>query len=238
METELLYYSDAYLKETTATVTEILDEGIILDRTIFFGRSCGVKPDYGTISSKSGVANVVDVRKFDERILHVFDQNPGFKLNEKVTLKIDWKRRYSMMKLHTALHILSSLIWKKFDALVTGSDITPQKAKIDFDLSRNFTKEELQWIEKEMNTIINENHQTSAEILPIEALETHPELIRTKSNILPKGLKTIRVVSIGNVDRQADGGLHVKSTREIESFKILKHKNKGRGIRRLEVAIE
>lgn len=235
MKTELLYFSNPYLREIQAKIINIKDESLVLDKTIFFGKSCGVKPDTGIICFGTQSIEVIDVQRKGDQVVHVLKNNPGLEVGQVVNLRIDWERRYSMMKLHTTLHILSALIWKKFNALVTGSDITPEKAKIDFDMSRNFTSEELKWIEQEMNKLIKEGHETSSEFLPIAVLKDHPELIRTKSNILPEGLETIRVVTIGTVDRQADGGLHVKTTNEIGKFKIIKHKNKGRGIRRLEV---
>ncbi len=237
MTTRNLFYEDPYLKEASAKIIEISDQGILLDQTIFFGKSCGVKPDTGTISNEKGIANVVNVLRSDKGNIHVIDENPGFGVGDEVNLKIDWDRRYAMMKHHTTLHLISAIVWNKHGVLVTGSDITPEKAKIDFDMSRNFTKEELKEIEDQMRKIIEEDHPTSAEVLSIDEVVSTPGLIRTKNNILPKGLKEVRVVSIGSVDRQADGGIHVKSTKELGSFKILKHKNKGRGIRRLEVTV-
>ncbi len=234
--TELIYYDDPYIREMETRVMEVLDDGIVLDSTIVFGRSCGVKPDEATFTTKSGTYTITDRREESGQIIHILEEGRP-RVGEKGILRIDWARRFSMMKLHTTLHILSSVVLEKFNVLVTGSDITPEKAKIDFDMDRNFTKEELQLIEDEINRIIKEDHRTTSGVISPEEAEKIPGFIRSKSGKLPQGLKELRYTKIEDVDMQADGGIHVRSTSEIGGVKIVKQKNKGRGRRRLEIVL-
>ncbi len=236
--TELVYYENQYLKKLNATITQVKGNEIVLDKTIFFGRSCGVKPDRGVIIAGNQKYNIVDIKKEGDSIFHVTDNPIDIGLvGKEAELQIEWPRRYAMMKLHTTLHIVSGLIWQKYHVLVTGSDITPEKASIYFDFDRNLSKEELEELTTEVNRVIMEDHNTYSEEMDIEEAENTPGIIRSKTNILPDGLKVVRIMNIGTVDRQADGGIHVKSTKELGKFKITKQKNKGKGNRKLEVRL-
>jgi len=234
--THLKYYDDPYLKELQCTVTEVYQDGFCLDQTIVFGRSCGVKPDTGEFKALDVIYNIIGRREEGNKIIHLVEGDVP-EIGIHGTLTINWEKRLSMMQLHTTLHILSSIIWKEYDVLVTGSDITPEKAKIDFDMERNFTKEELQSLEDRTNKIIVEGHSiTSGVISPEEAKKVHG-FIRSKTNIIPKGITELRYTKIEDVDMQADGGIHVRSTSEVGGIKITKQKNKGKGRRRLEVIL-
>ena len=234
--TEKIYFQDAYLKEETARVLAVIEEGIILDRTLFFGKACGVKTDTGYIFFGLNKSKVLSQKTIKNNVVHIIEGEIP-EINAQVKMVLDWGRRYMMMKYHTSLHIISSIIWKRFGVLATGSDITPDKAKIDFDFERNLTKDELKEVEDSINLVIEEDHKTSSFTMPLDKALQTDGIIRTKSNILPKGLQEIRIVKIGTVDQQADGGIHVKSTSEIGEVKIIKHKNKGKGRRRIEICI-
>ena len=235
--TELLFFKDPYLKETKAKVIEKLEEGVVFDKTIFFGKSCGVKPDKGKLYFNGHEAEVLSIKKSNGKFIHIIKGDCP-EIFTEVNMKINWNRRYAMMKYHTALHIISTIIWKKYTVLVTGSDINVHKSTIDFEFNRNLNKEELEILENEINSVISKNHKISSEYMSIELALNTPGIIRTKSNLLPKGIKEVRLVKIGNVDLQADGGLHVQSTNEIGRIKIVKHKNKGKGRRRIEIIVE
>lgn len=238
--TELVYYADAYLDTLTTTVTKVYEEGVVFAATIFFGRSCGVKPDQGRILVNDQVLPCLGVKRSHGDLVHIVDApSSDFpEVGETVILEIDWQRRFAQMKMHTVLHILSAIVWQDFNTFVTGSDITPTKGKLDFDFDRNLTPEELKAIEERANSIIKEGHETSATTISLEEAVNTPGLIRTKDNILPKGLQEVRIVNIGSVDVQTDGGIHVQRTDEIEPITITKHRNKGKGRRRIEVAFQ
>ncbi len=235
MKTKPLYFDDAYLRRVKAKVLKVVERGFIPDQTIFFGKSCGVKPDTGWVRFGSTEHKVNGTRNEDGAIVHLLDSGCDMNVGDGVELILDWEPRYRMMRLHTTLHIISALIWQEYGALVTGSDITPAKAKIDFDFDRSLTEEELEVLRSNVQDIIDKDVSTSTETMSLDEAVSTPGIIRTKRNVLPKGLKTVRIVKIGDIDRQADGGLHVRSTKELGTFRILKHKNKGRGIRRIEV---
>jgi misacylated tRNA(Ala) deacylase len=236
-ETELLYSTDAYVRSFDATVVEITPEGgVVLDRTAFYPTGGGQPHDVGTLSWDGGSAAVVEVRKSGPQVVHRLEgqaPTPGTRLHGE----IDWERRYALMRHHTALHSMSGVIFQLFGATVTGGQMYPDRARMDF-LLPDLSAERLKRIEERTNELLGEGHAVSIRFLPREEAFQIPDLIRTRVNLLPEGIDVIRVVNIEGVDQQADGGTHVANTREVGRVRITGSENKGKGNKRLEIALE
>jgi misacylated tRNA(Ala) deacylase len=168
-------------------------------------------------------------------VLHQIDGE--IQVGDDVQCEVDWDYRYKLMKHHTALHILSAVVWDETQAKVTGGTIYENKARLDFDLIE-FNKEMAAGFVEKTNQLIDEDHKVSIDFLSREEADKDPDLIRTKVNLLPKSITEIRTVKIGDVDLQADGGLHVKSTKEIGSVSLVKVENKGKGRKRISIAVD
>ena len=150
--------------------------------------------------------------------------------------EIDWDRRYALMRHHTALHSMSGVIYQLYGATVTGGQMYPDRARMDFMLP-DLSEERLRAIEQRTNELLAEGHPVSIRFLPRAEAFQIPDLIRTKVNLLPEGIETIRVVNIEGIDQQADGGTHVANTREVGQVRIVRWENKGKGNKRLEIAL-
>lgn len=232
--TETLYTKQAYLKEIEATVIHIVENGVILDKTIFYPRGGGQPEDKGLIIAGREY-EVTGFERNEEGIIHKVE--PGLAVGDIVKLKIDWEYRYQLMRHHTALHILSAVVNRKFEnTKVTGGNISFDKARLDFDLSE-FKKDMAQGVVDEVNTEIERDHKVSVSFMAREEVEKVPELQRTNI-VLPESITTFRIVKIGDIDMQADGGLHVNSTNEIGRVKLVKTDNKGKGRKRVTIAVE
>lgn len=235
--TEMLYLQDSYLKEFTAEVIDVLEDknAIVLDKTAFYPQGGGQPFDLGSIQFSNIVSKVLKVKREDGKILHYIDGE----LPEKGTAihgTIDWERRYKLMRTHTAMHALSAIAWKEYNAQVTGGNMEPLTGRLDFEFE-NFNAELVADIEKKVNEEISKDLAVSSRILPRTEAEKIPDLIRTKINLLPVSLKDIRVVEIESLDLQADGGTHVKSTAEIGRIVITGYKSKGRINKRIKLAV-
>ena len=236
-ETELLYASDAYLRSFDATVSSITADGaVILDQTAFYPTGGGQPHDLGTLTWDGGSAQVVEVRKLGAEVIHRLEgQAPP--VGTRVHGEVDWDRRYALMRHHTALHSMSGVIYQLFGATVTGGQMYPDRARMDF-LLPDLSSERLRRIEERTNELLEEGHPVSIRFLPREEAFQIPDLIRTKANLLPEGIEIIRVVNIEGVDQQADGGTHVANTREVGRVRITGSENKGKGNKRLEIVLE
>ncbi len=236
-DTELLYATDAYLRSFDAQVQEITAEGgVVLDRTAFYPTGGGQPHDLGTISWDGGSANVVEVRKTGTQVVHRLDSSPP-PVGASVHGKIDWERRYALMRHHTALHSMSGVIFQLFGSTVTGGQMYPDRARMDF-LLPDLSQERLKRIEERTNGLLAEGHPVSISFLSRDQAFAIPDLIRTRVNLLPEGIEEIRVVTIEGVDQQADGGTHVANTREIGRVRIVGSENKGKGNKRIEIVLE
>ncbi len=234
VKTELIYSTDSYAKETEATVLEVTPDGIVLDKTIFYTQGGGQPSDKGKLVSGDKEFQVVSMKKSGDQVYHKIEGE--LNVGDKIKEVVDWDYRYKLMKHHTSLHILSAVVWNETQAKVTGGTIYEEKARLDFDLSE-FNKEIAAKFVDKTNQIIKEDHPVSISFLSREEADKDPDLIRTKINLLPKSISEIRTVKIGTVDLQADGGLHVKSTSEIGSVSLLKVENKGKGRKRISIAV-
>ena len=237
--TDLLFQKDSYLKEFEAEVIEIIEESVILDKTAFAYRGGGLQSDDGVLIAPSGDKyTVVEAYAKSGKILHKLDPSPDQGLiNQIVSCKLNWEKRYKQMRMHTALHAMSSLLHKKYGSLVTGGNITPEKSRVDFEID-HLRQDRVQELFQEMKKIIDGDHKISVSFMKRDEALKDPELIRTKVNLIPESVKIIRVVDIENIDRQADGGVHVASTKEIGTLIPIKSENRGKNNKRLYFTIE
>ena len=232
--TEELFRESTYSKTADAKVFRIVDEGVILDRTIFYPEGGGQPGDIGSIRLEDGLDLVVtNTVKTPNGILHIVNAKKSEMVTgQSVTMNIDWDRRLRHMRMHTALHLLCSQV----EGAVTGGAIGAQKSRLDFNIpGERPEKEEL---EEKMNNLIAGDHKISISWISDEELKANPDLVRTMSVRPPMGTGSIRMIRIGdNIDFQPCGGTHVKSTLEIGYIKIGKIENKGRQNRRINIAL-
>ena len=232
--TEELFREATYLKTADAKVFRIMDEGVILDRTIFYPEGGGQPGDIGSIRLEDGLDLVVtNTVKTPNGILHIVNAKKSEMVTgQSVTMNIDWERRLRNMKMHTDLHLLSS----QDEGAVTGGAIGAQKSRLDFNIpGERPEKEEL---EEKMNNLIAGDHKISISWISDEELKANPDLVRTMSVRPPMGTGSIRMIRIGdNIDFQPCGGTHVKSTLEIGYIKVGKIENKGRQNRRINITL-
>ena len=232
--TEELFREATYSKTADAKVFRIVDEGVILDRTIFYPEGGGQPGDIGSIRLEDGLDLVVtNTVKTPNGILHIVNAKKSEMVTgQSVTMNIDWERRLRHMKMHTALHLLCSQV----EGAVTGGAIGAQKSRLDFNIpGERPEKEEL---EEKMNNLIAGDHKISISWISDEELKANPDLVRTMSVRPPMGTGSIRMIRIGdNIDFQPCGGTHVKSTLEIGYIKIGKIENKGRQNRRINITL-
>ena len=232
--TEELFREATYSKTTDAKVFRIMDEGVILDRTIFYPEGGGQPGDIGSIRLEDGLDLVVtNTVKTSNGILHIVNAKKSEMVTgQSVTMNIDWERRFRHMRMHTALHLLCSQV----EGAVTGGAIGAQKSRLDFNMpGERPEKEEL---EEKMNNLIAGDHKISISWISDEELKANPDLVRTMSVRPPMGTGSIRMIRIGdNIDFQPCGGTHVNSTLEIGHIKIGKIENKGRQNRRINIAL-
>ena len=236
-DTELLYALDAYLRDFDATVVGLSPDGwVVLDRTAFYPSGGGQPHDTGALSWQGGSARVVEVRKQNGVVLHRLEGNPP-SVGTHVHGQIDWERRYALMRHHTALHAMSGVIYQLYGSTVTGGQMYPDRARMDFEMP-DLSAERLQAIEARTNDLLAEGRPVSVQVLPRAEAFQIPDLIRTKVNLLPEGIEQVRVVNIEGIDQQADGGTHVANTHEVGHVRIAKSENKGKGNKRVEIVLE
>lgn len=227
--------TDAYLRETSAQIVEVRDDGVVLDQTVFYSRGGGQPGDTGGLAWEGGTATVTDTFKRGGVAVHQLsgDSPP---VGASVTASIDWERRYRLMRTHTALHCLSAIIWRDFDAKVTGGNMEPGSARMDFELD-SISMEFGRQVEEALNAALAEDHPVTVQFIPrADALED-PDLIRTKVNLLPDFIDPIRVIDIAGLDRQADGGTHVANTTEVGTVRVTKTESKGKGNKRIRIQL-
>ncbi|MBA3426267.1 MAG: alanyl-tRNA editing protein [Rubrobacter sp.] len=234
--TEALFLTDSYLREFEARVVRIDGREIVLDRTVFYPGGGGQPSDKGTLGIGPIHASVVDVRREGNVVVHVLDAPiPGTVRDLKGSL--DWERRYAHMRYHTALHVLSGVIWKSFDAKVTGGQMRADRARMDFSFPGEWTADVVAEIERLTNEALAQERPVKVYELPREEALGNPDLIRTQANLMPERVKTIRIVEIEGLDTQADGGTHVANTGEVGRIEITNHKSKGRQNKRIEFVL-
>ena len=234
---EELAPQDAYLSTAEGTVVETTEDGIFLDRTVFYARGGGQPGDVGTITWDGGSAEVLDTFRKNGKPFHQVGEDtvlpePG----TAVQGVIDWERRYLTMRTHTALHALSGVVFRDFGAKVTGGNMTPGEARMDFELdgiSVEFGRD----VERTLNDELVKGYPTEIVVMAREIALQDPDLIRTKVNLIPDFIKEIRVVDIKGLDRQADGGTHVNSTLEVGRIEVVKTESKGKANKRMRIRV-
>ena len=235
MSTELLFRDDAYLNSASARVIAVGAGGIELDRTLFYPLGGGQAGDTGFLVRASGERlRVADTRKGDgpDRVLHIPAAGAALpEPGEAVTLELDWPRRYRLMRLHTALHLLSCVV----TAPVTGGNIVPDKARLDFDIE--LAALDAQRIEAQTNRLIASAVATETAWITDAELDAQPELVKTMSVQPPRGLGRVRLLRIPGIDLQPCGGTHVANIGEIGAIRVVRIRSEGRHNRRVEISL-
>ena len=228
-----LYEENSYTKEFEAKIINIDKEikVIELENTAFFGKGGGQPGDSGVLVSESGSVEVIEAVKKEGSILHKVNSVANLKIGDLIKGKINWKKRYKFMRMHTALHLLCAVV----PADVTGGQIGELKSRLDFNANVNsINKEDVQI---KLNQVLKNDNEISYEWVDSQVLEKKPELIRTMTVKPPKTNGKIRLVKIGNIDLQPCGGTHVKNISEIGSIIIGKIENKGKMNRRINISL-
>ena len=236
MQTNLLYYVNSYTKEFQGSVISVQGAQVALDRTAFYPGGGGQPADQGQLEWDSASARVLKASKKGPLVWHKLDSEPP-PVGTQVMGSLDWNRRYGLMRVHTALHILCGVIWRDYGAQVTGGNMEPGRARMDFEFE-TMQRELVNEIEQKINDEVAADHPIRVKTLPrVEAFQI-PDLIRTKINLLPPQITEVRTVEIVGLDLQADGGTHVASTSEVGVIRIVDYKSKGRINKRLVIELE
>ncbi len=229
---ELLFRDDPYLKSCEAKVTAVNEDGIRLDRTVFYPEGGGQPGDVGSLTLPDGSkVEIVDARKGrdHEDVVHIpAAETPALSVGDRVTAEIDWDRRHRLMRMHTCLHLLCAVV----EGDVTGGQISDGKGRLDFNMDDKPDKEQLA---QEINRLIAENHPVTPQWITDQELQAKPDLVRTMSVKPPMGGGRVRLLDIAGVDLQPCGGTHVRETGEIGAIKVGKIESKGRQNRRINL---
>ena len=237
MMTELLYYTDSYLKEFEAEVVEARADSVILRSTAFYPRGGGQPGDQGELIVGENVYSVKDTFKDQHVVLHVLDTTPP-PVGLIVKGVINWNLRYLHMRYHSAIHIICGVMYRLHNSIITGGMISSEKARVDFDVD-DLGAERVAEIEQLANKVVKEGKTITSSIISKDEALRITDLIRTKPGIiLLQKLPDVRVVEIKNFDIQADGGTHVSNTMEVGVIRITKTENKGRHNKRIEIVLQ
>lgn len=236
--TERIYSKDAYTANMVAEVvaTDTDDKRVMLDRTVFYPGGGGQPVDRGSLWVGEDELEVVRVTQDAKGVWHWLAEGLP-KVGTRVEGRIDWERRYRLMRTHTSMHALCGVVWEWFRSPVTGGNMEPGYGRLDFELP-DWDPQNRTPLEEALNTAIARHLPIEVSFMPREEADKDPGLIRTKVNLIPPSVRTIRVIDIVGLDRQADGGTHVASTSEVGKVKITKIQSKGRGFRRIRLALE
>lgn len=236
MGTHNLHYADSYIQEFDALVTAAEGAQVALDRSAFYPGGGGQPSDQGQLSWDGEVAAVLKAKKEGDWVWHKLDSDPPA-VGARVHGLLDWTRRYRLMRTHTALHILCGVIWRDFGAQVTGGNMEPGEARMDFEFE-TMHQDLVREIERRINVEVDAARPVRVQILPRAEAFRIPDLIRTKINLLPPQIAEVRTVEIVGLDLQADGGTHVANTSEVGPIRIVDYKSKGRINKRLVIALD
>ena len=233
--TDRKFLRDAQCRAFDATVVAVDDDGrVALDATAFYATSGGQPHDTGALSWVGGEATVTDVRGH-ELVWHTLD-GPAPPAGARVHGDLDWERRHALMRTHTALHILCGVIYNTWGVSVTGGNMAPLSARMDFEfdpLPKGFAAQ----VTELVNAEIAADRPIEISFLPRAEALADKDLIRTKVNLIPESVQEIRVVDIVGLDKQADGGTHLPSTGSVGRFEVVKTESKGKANKRLRIAV-
>jgi misacylated tRNA(Ala) deacylase len=235
--TELAYLRDAYLQNFTSTVTAVDGARVAFSKTLFYPTGGGQPHDIGTLGWNGHCVDVTEVTKSGTTVWHTLgsaDSVPA--VGDDVTGTLNWERRHQLMRTHTARQVLCGVIWQKWGAPVTGGNMEPLRARMDFEfdpLPDGFAAT----VEELVNAELAADRLIEVSFLPHAAAQTDPDLIRTKVNMIPSSVTEIRIVDIVGLDKQADGGTHVRTTSEVGRIRVEKTESKGKGNKRMRIEI-
>lgn len=222
---------DSYLKTWNATVTGVKDDRYItLDKTAFYPKGGGQPWDEGFITKNKEKIKVVYVGKFSGEISHEIE-SPGLEVGDIVSCELDWERRYTFMRYHTASHLISNILYNRANAKITGNQIEMDKTRMDFSMM-DYSPEKLRAYIDEANSIIEQDLPITIDYMSRQDVLGKPELARLAVG-LPKNINEFRIINIGDVDTQVDGGTHINHLSEIGKVELMKTVNKGKNNRRM-----
>ncbi len=232
-----IYQQDSYAKEADANVTAINANDVELDRTVFYPTGGGQPCDTGTLSAGSREYRVIEVKKYDDRVVHVLESAEGLSEGTSVHCSINWEKRYMHMRLHTALHIIDGVVEKKYSGKITGGQIYDDRARMDFDVPW-LDKAKVQEIMNDSQRVVDENRKVSVKFMTKDEAAKVEGIARTApgEELLEK-LDTVRIIDIEGFDFQLDGGTHVAHTGEVGRISVIKYENKGAHNKRIEIAL-
>ena len=230
--TKKLFWEDAYAKEFDAEVELVDGNRVVLDQTAFNPRGGGLVSDTGRLNGMK----VIEATKEGENVFHAFEAPVELRVGDGVHGVLDWDRRYRIMKMHTTAHILSSVVNREAGALITGNQISPDESRVDFNLE-DFSKDRISGYIDMTNEAIARGLEVKTFSMKREEALAQPGFVKL-ANAMPPSLDVLRIVQIGNVDTQADGGVHVRNTSEIGRVVALKTENKGKSNRRLYFTVQ
>ena len=228
---DLLYQRDAYLRAFRATVVDRRDRAVALDRTAFYPTGGGQPHDTGTLGGQA----VTEVHKEGDAVWHTLDGTAPA-VGTEVDAELDWDRRHALMRTHTALHVLCGVIWNEWRVPVTGGNMEPLSARMDFEfdpLPEGFARR----VEELVNAELAAARPIEVDFLPRDSALEDADLIRTKVSLVPETVPEIRVVDIVGLDKQADGGTHVRTADEVGRIRVVKTENKGKGFKRVRLEV-
>ncbi len=237
--TKLLYQLNSYQKEFQAVVQaqDAENHAVVLDQTAFYPGGGGQPCDTGVLVRGDTSFTVQRVKKVEGQTYHFIDKEQALpETGSQVSGKIDWERRYQLMRTHTALHILCGVVFRDYGAQVTGGDMDPLQGRMDFEFE-SMHKELVDEIQAAVNLEVAAAREVQVRILPRQEAFEIPDLIRTKINLLPPGIPEVRVVEIKGLDLQADGGTHVHNTSEVGRIQVTDYKSKGKINKRIYIQI-
>lgn len=238
MGTARLELDDATLRQWTATVIAVdPEQGIVLDRSAFYPGGGGQPPDHGVLLWEGVQTRIVGARYGDDVWLIPAEGDPIPAVGTAVQGAIDDPRRTALMRTHSGLHVLSGVVFRDFGALVTGSNMEPLEGRLDFNLE-GIPEGFKESVEDAINAEVEADRAIRAYSLARDEAFAIPDIIRTATNLLPPEIEIVRIVDIDGLDVQADGGTHVASTRQVGRMRVVKVENKGKGFRRIRVALE
>ena len=241
---EQLCYTDAYLQTVAARVADVDVSGdaplVVLDRTVFYPGGGGQPSDRGLLlrTADGRTWTVRAARKSGGDIVHELEPTPDGPpaRGDKLTVDLDWARRYALMRTHTALHALCGVVWRDYGALVTGGNMEPGGGRMDFEFE-TMSGDLVDAIEATVNAELAHKRDVRVNVLPRAEAFAIPDLIRTKVNLLPPGIDEIRTIEIVGLDLQADGGTHVSNTSEVGSIRVTGYESKGRINKRIRLEL-
>ena len=238
MPTKPLYLYDSYLNEFEARIQHVAGSKITLDQTAFHPRTGGVAYDTGYLANENMKYEVVgaEINKDTKEIIHLLEKEADLTQGNLIRGILNWERRYRLMRLHTAAHLIAATMYRDYDALITGGQVDPKYAKLDFNLLKT-DREVFEAAVEKANKEASKNVQLKIYFLTREEALKRPGVVKLAERMPPKE-KELRIVEIPGVDLQADGGPHVKNTKEIGEILLVKIENKGKNKRRIYFSVE